>query len=495
VQEFLCFPNDRDILARNVRSAYVVGVDGVPVRGEVRVTGRTIVCETRTSDPVGISLLWPAKGFGTVELQTTRLPPRPEPYHLHVELARHRLMRISIKREEWGLFDYSGMSEVAERIDQARDLFLASLEQTDDPPRAAELADESLLEALWASEEMSRFHATVFLSRRQQSGGFSRGFLGVTAPGSAAEPSVIGRIGGAFDFVRVPFVWRDIQPKETGARFDEIDAWVKACSKKKLAMRGGPLLNFGVRFVPDWMYLWENDYEAISDFARDHIRRTVERYKGKINNWVVASGLHADTVFPFTFEHIIDLTRMAAGITKQVAPRAHVSLDLTQPWGEYYARNQRTIPPLLYADMAVQSGINFDSFGLQFQFGIAADGFHLRDLLEISSLIDRLANLGKPLHVTAVGVPAAMEAKSRNGSECGGQWHEPWSDATQADWLSAFCEIALSKPYVESVCFHLLGEAPGNGIPNSGILAPGLEPRAALQRLRELRDLLRPEAG
>ncbi len=34
----------------------------------------------------------------------------------------------------------------------------------------------------------------------------------------------------------------------------------------------------------------------------------------------------------------------------------------------------RTIPPLLYADMVVQSGTNFDGIGLQFYFGLGDDG-------------------------------------------------------------------------------------------------------------------------
>jgi hypothetical protein len=253
-----------------------------------------------------------------------------------------------------------------------------------------------------------------------------------------------------------------------------------------LPVRAGPLLHFGVRSVPDWMYIWENDYESILDYAREHVRRTIKRYAKTVASFTVASGLHAGSVFDFTVEQIIDLTRMTSTVAKQLVPRTPVILELTQPWGEYYARNQRTIPPLLYADMVVQSGVAFDAFGLQFLFG--HNGYHARDLFKISSLIDRLANLGKPLHVTAVACPSG--GTGANKPVGGGTWHGPWSDQVQADWLGAFLEIALSKPYIESICLADLADGPDITIPSGGMLRQDLTPKPAAAMLRELRKRL-----
>jgi GH35 family endo-1,4-beta-xylanase len=296
-------------------------------------------------------------------------------------------------------------------------------------------------------------------------------------------PEVVNkRLAEVFDFVQIPFVWRAIQPTEKAVDYEPLDRWVKTCRKAKLTVRGGPVLNFGVQFVPDWMHAWENDYEAILGHAREHVRRTVQRYSSQVSTWIVASGLHADNVFSFNFEQIVDLTRMAANVTRQMAPRAQVVLDLTQPWGEYFARNQRTAPPMLYAEMAVQSGINFDAFGLQFAFGLDSEGFHPRDLLQISSLIDRLANLGKPIHITAVAVPSE--------SVPGGSSDRDWSESLQADWLADFCEIALSKPYVECICLQTLTDAVCTGIPAGGALNADLSPKPAFKRLAEVRRTL-----
>jgi len=479
LHRFAYFLSDNGSDTPALQGAHLLGADGVPLRGEIRQEGNLLVCQSRHDEPLGVSLLWPVKDFGTIQLETTRLWPRERPYHLHVELVRHRLMRISLKREEWGLFDYPGMEETSAKIDQARDLFIQALQAADDGPRVAELADQALTLACQASDRMCRLHAGVFLARRRQSGGFRRKFLGVSLPAGATRVKLGREVRDVFDFVRVPMVWRQIQPKEHGASFDAADQAIQAVRKAGLAVCGGPLLNFGVQFVPDWMYIWENDYDAISEFAREHIRRTVGRYAGKVSHWVVSSGLHAENVFPFNFEQIMDLTRTAATLTKQTDPRAQIVLDICQPWGEYYARNPQTIPPLLYADMAVQSGIPFDAFGLQFLFGIDSEGYHMRDLLQISTLIDRLANLGKSLYITAVAAPSTATQR--------GYWNSAWSEETQAEWLAAFCEVALSKPYVEGVCIHSLTDAGASGVPGGGLLRSDQTWRPAFERLRQLR--------
>jgi GH35 family endo-1,4-beta-xylanase len=391
-------------------------------------------------------------------------------------------MRISVKQEEWGLFDYPGMEDINARIDMARSLFIGALQKLDDPPAAARLADEALALAMIASDEMCSFHAAVFLARRKQQGGFSGRVLGVCLPLGANDPRLIQSAAGSFDFVRVPLTWREIQPKERGVKYDTLDNVIKQARKAGLGVRAGPLLNFGVQFVPDWMYIWENDYEAITDFAREHVRRSVMRYAGKVDAWIVASGLHADSVFAFSFEQIMDLTRTAVAVTKQADPRTQVVLDIVQPWGEYYARNQRTVLPLLYAEMAAQGGVAFDAFGLQLLFGLGAEGYHLRDALQISSLLDRLANLGKPLHITAVSVPSKPTS--------GGSWRGSWSEQTQADWLAAFIQVALSKPFVESVCLNSLADCVGVGASTGGVVSGDLSPKPAYKRIAAIRSQL-----
>src|ERR1043165_5894153 len=97
VLSFRFFPEDFQGQPPDLRSAYLVGVDGVAMRGQCRVDGDLILCETRSQEPLAISLLFYVEDFGVVQIETTRLQPREQPYGLALELARSRLMRISLK--------------------------------------------------------------------------------------------------------------------------------------------------------------------------------------------------------------------------------------------------------------------------------------------------------------------------------------------------------------------------------------------------------------
>jgi hypothetical protein len=481
----------------NLDGAYVVGTDDVPLRAEISFKDGVIECYKRAAGPAGLALLWDVPGVGRIMLETVRVLERENPYILQVELARARLMRIGHKVEDWGLLDYAGVEDLATEVQRGRDLLIKAL-QADTPAAAAALGEEALGAAVNASEQLAHHHAEAFLDRRKQTGGFGRRVLGCTVPLDKPTELIRKRVTGAFDFVTVPIVWRNIEPSEQTFNWKPLDACVEAFAKHHLPMKGSALLCFSERNVPDWLYIWEHDFDTIRDLAFEHVRRIINRYEQYIQTWDVISGIHANNCFTFSFEQLMELTRMTAALTKQLSPRSTTIIDLAAPWGEYYARNQRTIPPLLYADMAVQSGVNFDAFGLQFHFGPGTDGMFVRDMFQISSLLDAFAKPGKPLHITAVQVPSdAVAGKNATGSPeaapiDGGMWHQPWSEQTQSDWLRRFLEIALSKPFVETASWHTLADHRGQIVPHGGLLRADLTPKAAYERFVKTRTEIHP---
>ena len=209
----------------------------------------------------------------------------------------------------------------------------------------------------------------------------------------------------------------------------------------------------------------------------------VERYANYIYQWDVISGVHADNTFDFSFEQLMEITRVTVALVKQLAPRAQTLINLVAPWGEYYARNQRTIPPMLYADMVVQSGIGFDGVGAQFLFGPSSDGMFVRDMFQISEKLDRLGNLGKPVHITAVQVPSRPLSNGRSG----GCWRTPWDEEIQSLWVREFYTIALSKPFIESVTWLDLADRDAGLIPSGGLLQADLSPKPAFKVLKDAR--------
>lgn len=487
---FNVYPTDPPLSSLRLDGAYIVGSDGVPLRAELEFRNSRVVCAKRADGPAGLALLWPVPGSGALLLETSRLMDREKPYNLVLELVRGRLMRINQKREDWGLFDFDGVEPVATEIDKARDLMVEAL-KAEDPVQQTRFAGDALQIAVESGERLSLFHADIFLGRRKQAHAFSRRTIGCSIDLANTSDVYRQRFREAFDFAYLPMTWRTVEPKQQEFNWRPFDSWVEWLAKNRIPIKVGPLVSFNEAHVPDWLAMYETDFETVRNFIFEHVRRVVERYGNYVHQWDVISGIHADNTFQFTFEQLMEVTRVTASLVKQLAPRAQTVINLVSPWGEYYARNQRTIPPMLYADMVVQSGVGFDGLGVHFVFGRPRDGMFVRDMFQVSEKLDRMGNLGKPVHITAVSVPSAPPSNGESAGHGGGYWHEPWSEAVQAQWIKDFYTIALSKPFVESVTWADLADRPeGSAVPTGGLLTADLRPKLAYRVLRQYRSEL-----
>jgi hypothetical protein len=466
----------------DLTTAYLVGSDNVPIRGDFSFDDGEIICRKRTAGPAALVLLWETHNFGSVILETTRLCERDEPYNLNVELARGRVMRFVQKREEWGLLDLPEAQGVNEKATECRDLLIESLTHADDPAKASHYADRCLAAALPLAEQAALTHADLLLQRRVSTKSFPRGAFGTVAEIAGTSEAYRRLLITNNDFIQVPMRWKNIEPHEQKFDWAATDEWMDFLRRARMPAVAGPLVQFSEATVPDWLYIWEHDYETVRDFLYEHIDRVVTRYANQTTYWNVLSGLHVNAQFSFTFDQLMDLTRMSVGLVKKVNPAARTLVELTQPWGEYYATNQRSIPPLLYAEMIVQSGISFDMFGLQLRFGVPRDGCWQRDLFQISAMLDRFAPFGKPLMVSGLQVPSQPDASSNAGS-----WRKPWNEAMQSKWLESITDIALSKPFVEAVSWYDMVDLPSMAIPFGGLSNADLSPKQALKTWGSLR--------
>jgi len=486
---FAVYSNGAPATGVNLNGAYLIGSDDVPLRAELTFKDGVITCKKRSTGPAGLGLLWPVSDVGTILLETVRLLERKQPYILSLELARGRLMRINQKLEEWGLLNLEQNEARFAEMNRGRETLITAL-QADTPAQAAERGEKALAASVGAGESIAGFQAEASLMRRKQAGAWPKRLFGCSVHLDSPQDLLPKRLSGAFDFISVPFIWRDIEPSEQTFNWKPLDALVETIYKMRMPMKGSSLLSFHERYVPPWLVRLGYDFDAIRDLAFEHARRVISRYGQYIQTWDVISGIHAYNCFNFTFEQIIELTRMAAALTKQTLPRSTVIVDLVAPWGEYYARNQRTIPPLLYADMVTQSVAHFDAFGLQFRFGPGIDGMYVRDMFQISSQLDQFARMGKPVHITAVEVPSeAASGEPSNGARLdGGSWHGSWSESVQGEWLREFVQIALSKPFVDSFAWHHVADNAKRMVPFGGLLRPDFSPKPAFQQWLKLRS-------
>jgi len=468
----------------DLAGAYLIGSDGVPLCSELEFKNSQIVCAKRAEGPAALALVWPVPGCGMLVLETSRLMERDKPYVLPLELARGRLMRVSLKREEWGLYDFEEAEPLAVDIDKSRDILVEAI-KADAPQQQFQLGDESLRLAIEAAEKLSHFHADIFLARRKQIHAFTRRTFGCSVDLVNTAEAYRKALVEAFDFVTLPIPWRAIEPKKGEFNWRPFDTWIEWLAKNRVPMRIGPLVSFQEAALPTWVSKSHPDFETVGKLIAEHVKRIVERYGNYVFQWDIISGVHADNTFDFTFEQLMELTRLTVLQVKQLSPRAQTLIELVAPWGEYYARNQKTIPPIMYADMVVQGGVGFDGLGAQFVFGQPTDGEFMRDMFQISDKLDRLGNLGKQVHVTAVQVPSQPVS---NGTSNGGFWRKPWDEANQAEWVKEFYTIALSKPFVESITWlDLADRNPQIGTPSGGLLRADLTAKPSYQAVKNFR--------
>jgi hypothetical protein len=560
---FLVFENSVPAAEWPLGVAHLIGPDEVPTQGEIRLENGAIVCEKPGNDAVGLVVQFPAGLRGTplglLTLRTSLLPDRPEPYLLSLELARHRIMLVLNKLEDWALFDLPADDPIITQLEEARGEFtdaLVALCHKDASSGTARPDPGSLLKAdthartalglaLDASEKLAGLHAARQLKGRLDGSIFAEaqaraeaamsnerpladgaikspdgGNVILPAPplvGCAINPAMftpeLGKVvAGCCDFVSMPMRWADMEPTEGKYAFAKTDKWIEwAIRSAKLPVHAGPLICFSEICVPEWLYIWEHDYETLRELVYEHIKTMVTRYRKTITRWTVCSGLHVNESFALNLEKMMDLTRMCALLVKKLHPAGKVQIEIDRPWGEYFGRNKRSMPPRMYGDLIQQAGIAVDAFGLRVQVGQPASGRSARDLAQISDLLDRYAELEKPLAVTAIGAPsqpitAAPRSRSaQNGAPSpppqAGTWHTAWSPETQSRWLTQALSIAASKPYITSVCWQELYDVPASAasgpggaatdMPFGGLITDTGTLKPAAQALGELRGTLR----
>jgi hypothetical protein len=465
--------------------AYLFGTDGISIRrAKIVFVDGCVECIRPNIETAGLALLWPIDDFGRILLPTTCLPERERPYILNVELARAKLMQITNRREDWSFFDdLEGLEEIAK---ESQDEFVKAIQSIKDPAAASVLADASLRKATIYSEKLAVRQGKSLFDKRRKSPGFGRGCLGCRVdPNLLTRPQYIDRLLESFASVTVPINWAQIETRQGHFDFSLIDSCMGILSRKKIVISAGPLLCFTAHQLPEWLLQSGFGFEKMRELAYQFVSKVVARFAGVVHRWYVISGMNAFNQFNFNFEQILEMTRAANMAVRAAGSRAVRIVEVSSPWGEYYASTPNSIPPFVYMDMVVQSGTSFDAFALQVRFGKDETGLHLRDMMQISSILDCFAPIAKPLYVTDVEIPS-KDGRGKFDPDAAGVWHRKWDQAHQGQWLERFYRISLSKPFVEAVNYGSLADGDGGAIAHSGLLTQDLEAKESLEILKKL---------
>jgi GH35 family endo-1,4-beta-xylanase len=392
------------------------------------------------------------------------------------------------KSEEWQMFDLSAEHPAMKLWEQARGLLTDAL-TSDNAMKADRYAKRSLHHAVEATERLAMAHAEILLHRRFATKPAASSTLGVRIWPGRESQALKDLIAKDFDLLVIPLVWKELEVEEGRYHWDPVDRWMEWARTQGKPIVAGPLLDFSKRAMPKWMYVWQNDYDTCRDLAYTHIERVVERYKHLVGMWNIGCGLNINDNFVFTPDQMLDLVRMTALLLRQARKGARAMIELAQPFGEHSAFNKDSMHPLSFMERLVQEGIRLDAVGVQVLFGASSGGRATRDLMQVSSLLDRFFLLEIPVLISALGVPN-MEVDPQ-----GGFWHEPWSPEGQSKWVSRVFAVSMSKPFVESLFWtdlfdHAMAEMPG-----AGLISDTGKAKPALARLISVRKHLRKPMG
>lgn len=499
--KFLVFKDGQVPEQWPVRNGHLLGNDGNAMAADIAWQDGALCVTKKEAGVCAFALQHKVGDLGELTLQTTLLPEREEPYILTLELARHRLMMLYMRLEEWSMFDLGEDHAVNVRLKRARSLFIEALSQQVSSPSAAhQLAQESLINAIDGTEELTLAHAELLLERRRVTGSVPKYALGCGICLEQHDPRILGGLQANFEVLNIPMPWKTLVPTEGEYQFQATDPWVQWALAAKRKIVAGPIIDFSKGQAPDWLYIWEHDYDTVRDLVYEHIKQVVGRYRSTVHVWNLMSGLNVNAQFSFSYEQLVDLVRMSALLVRKLAPKAQIMLEIDQPWGEYHGANPRSMAPLRFCELLSQSSVPFDVIGLRLFMGQAMPGRYARDMMQISAVIDHFGHQGKPLHVSfaAPSEPVTLQmlnampdkAKTFTDDQCG-YWRRPWSGLIQGRWLEACMHIAMSRPYVESVSWHDVLDHVGMPVLLSGLVDDQLRPKKVFKHAIRFREYLR----
>jgi hypothetical protein len=463
----------------DLRRAYVTGLDRTPSRLAVEFRNGIMSCHRESGESGRLFVPWPVEGYGTPIVGTATLAERREPYNLAVELARGKLNEVRNQLADWRQMGLRTPPELDRVLREAQKSFVRAAVSDDDPAAAYAAAQASLAATWTAGELLADAYTGQVLQARL--GGAARlpSQLALTLEGDAKTPSPPADWSQAFNAARVGRTWKAVAPSEGQYRWDEFDAQLAWCRKHQIPVQAGPLLDFRPAALPDWIWLWEGDFETVLGLVVDYVRQVVHRYRGKVPVWHLVHRPASSDFLGLSEEDQIRIAARAIQVARQTDPAAQLTIGVERPWAEWMGASPFQLGPLHMADYLVRADLGLSGIALEIAPGYSAPGSHLRDLFDFSKLLDLYALLNLPLHVwmtfpSAAGPDPLADPSVRVETS---QWPSPPDEASQATWAARWVSLAMAKPFVRSVAWAQTSDALPHLYPHGGIFRPDQTPK------------------
>ena len=333
---------DRAALAR----AYMTGLDRSATRIRVAVEGDLLVCRREGEESGRLFVPWPIPGFGTAFVGTATLGERAEPYDLAVELARGKLNDVRNQLADWQLMGLRVGEPLKARLAEAQSAFFRAVTSRTEPSVAAESAQVCLTATWVAGQALVEHYIQQVIQTRLAGGSKLSTHLAVAVQTEPKRPWS-AELRTRFNALRLACPWRTISPNEGQNRWDTLDAQLAWAQKHRLALHAGPLIDLRPDTLPDWLYLWEGDFESIQGLAVDLVRAAVTRYKGKVPTWTLLHRPGSAEILGLGEEDQVRLAARLLQVARHVDPSAQFLIGVDRPWGGWLGQSNGCVWPRL----------------------------------------------------------------------------------------------------------------------------------------------------
>ncbi len=488
VMRFVVHPTDR-LSPDAIQRAYLSGLDRVPYVGRAVPTGDGLRIERADSDSGCLNIPYPVEGRGELTLSTGSLMDRDRPYHLQVELARGKVNHVRSQMAEWQAIGLNVPPELQSRIREAQQQFAKAATSQHDPANAAIFSEKAIQLALDASDQLGVCYVQQAIAVRTRQGTALESQLAVSLGNTPLSAEMAQQIRPSFNAAAVPLSWRHVGATEGTLDFEASDAQVEWCQSQGMPLYAGPLLRFDAESIPDWLCLWEGDYDNLVGCVSEYVETCVKRYRGKVNLWHCTSGVNVGSFLSLSEDEKLRLAVRVFELTRHLDPSTPAILSFDQPWAEYMM--QREIdPPLYVADVLARSGLGISGIGLELNLGYYPGGSYLRDLLDFSRLIDHWSLLGLPLFVTlAIASSDEVDPQAHaKGLPIPDAFPGGWNEENQRRCVHRIIPLLLAKPAVRSVIWRQLQDAVPHAYAHAGLFNHKDQAKPALSALAEIRQ-------
>jgi hypothetical protein len=254
-----------------------------------------------------------------------------------------------------------------------------------------------------------------------------------------------------------------------------------------------------VVFTPlPWWYVAKYPYhpypKSFDDAKRVVLaftRSLVHRYP-QVEYWVIANEANNSWGNLGFLEpgQMIEIIGVVSEEVRRINPTCRRGIHVI-PWVEDAAhclnKKPRIVSPYTFLEMINNQAVEYEYIGLQLYF-------NGRDLLEIDQLLETYRNLGKPIHICEMQTSSNSIPDKGNNSFPDGlhpaqklyQWHRPWDEDLQADWLEGMFIVCLGKDYVDEWNWWDIADYEDHYYPWGGLMTADYSAKAGYIRLKQL---------